>query len=172
VTLARSALLAGLGLALLLVAVDDAGSAEQNPGGFLALRRGCEIETHPLAFGNYDPLTGRAVDALGSLRYRCMRVGRPETTALRDVRIEMSRGASNSYDRQMFSGADQLRYNVYLDATHTTVWGDGSSNTDYYLDRHPPNNSPVTVPIYGHIFPLQDVAAGNYVDVLEVTILF
>src|SRR4029077_19262180 len=110
-------------------------------------------------------------DALGQVIYVCGRVPTDERI-LRDVRIEISRGSANSYDRSMVSDHDKLRYNVYLDAAHTTVWGDGSSNTDYYLDRRPPNDSAVTVPIYGHIFPLQDVAAGNYVDVLEITILF
>ena len=68
--------------------------------------------------------------------------------------------------------SERLRYNVFLDPSHTTVWGDGSNNTDYYTDRRPPNDTPVTVPIYGHIFPLQDVSAGTYTDLLQVTILF
>jgi spore coat protein U-like protein len=172
-TLTRSALVAGLCLTLLLGAGGAAGTAGQlRPLFPLFDRRGCQLETHPLAFGNYDPLSGRGVDALGSVRYVCGRVEAPERV-LRDVRIEISRGLLNSYDRAMTAGTnDHLRYNLFLDAAHTTVWGDGSSNTDYYLDRRPPNDSSVSVPIYGQIFALQDVPAGNYLDVVQVTIFF
>ena len=61
---------------------------------------------------------------------------------------------------------------TYLDATHRTIWGDGTNGTDYYYDAHPPNRTPVIVPAYGRIRALQDVEAGQYADVLPVRILF
>jgi spore coat protein U-like protein len=72
----------------------------------------------------------------------------------------------------MISGAEQLSYNLYLDADHRKVWGDGSSGTDYYFNSSPPNNTRVTVPAYGRLFGLQDVMAGTYTDILQITILF
>jgi spore coat protein U-like protein len=111
------------------------------------------------------------VDGQGSIIYTCG-VTALGTTGVKNIRIEMSRGSSNSYDRSMRSGAERLRYNIYLDASRTTVWGDGANGTDSYFDSHPPNKRPVTVPAYGRIFAMQDVAAGAYFDVLQVTILF
>ena len=61
---------------------------------------------------------------------------------------------------------DHLYYNIYLDATHRTIWGDGTNGTDVYIDPKPPNKTPVTVPAYGRIRALQDVPAGQYADVM------
>ena len=148
--------------------------AAQNPRGLLAgveRAKGCTIETKPLAFGSYDPLAGTAVDGVGEVIYTCGTKG-AAASAVKNIRIEISRGLSNSYDRQMRSADDRLSYNIYLDADHRTVWGDGSSGTDYYFNARPPNKTPVTVPAYGRIFPEQDVAVGQYSDVLQVKIYF
>jgi spore coat protein U-like protein len=169
----RTALVAGLCLTLLLGAGGAAGTAGQlRPLFPLFDRRGCQIGTRQLSFPNYDPIAGTSVDALGQVIYICANVESQDARLVRDVRIDISRGQSNSYDRSMRSDDNRLRYNIYLDAAHTTVWGDGSSNTDFYLDRRPPNDTEVHVPLYGHIFALQDVPAGTYFDVLTVTILF
>ena len=148
-----------------------AGEAtDQRPGGLLGQGKGCTIETRPLSFGIYDPLRATALDGHGLVIFTCgVKI---ETTSVKNVRIELSRGQSGSYDRRMIAGEDALRYNVYLDATRRTVWGDGSNGTDYYLNAHPPNKTPVYVPAYGRIFPLQDVSAGQYADTLTVTIQF
>jgi spore coat protein U-like protein len=160
-------------LAAMLVAGSHAGSAAQFPQVLLGRDpKGCVIETRPFNFGTYDPLASTPVDALGSVIYTCGVALSDVNRGVKNIRVNMSRGVTNSYDRAMTSAADHLRYNIYLDANHRTVWGDGTSNTDYYFDPHPPNKTPVTVPAYGRIFALQDVPAGNYADVLQVTILF
>ena len=44
--------------------------------------------------------------------------------------IALSPGSSGSYSgRRLRSGGNTLAYNLYTDATYTTVWGDGSSAT-------------------------------------------
>ena len=63
-------------------------------------------------------------------------------------------------------------YNIYLDATHRTVWGTGEGPTQVYIDTNPPNGTPVIVPAFGRIFGRQDVAAGPYADDVPVRILF
>jgi spore coat protein U-like protein len=149
---------------------------EQFPHGLMASgpgKKGCVIETRPLSFGNYDPLSSSAVAAQGQVIYTCGVKDLSDTQGVKNIRIEFSRGSSNSYaTRRMTSGDDALDYNVYLDATHRTIWGDGSDGTDYYFDPHPPNKTPVTVPAFGQIRGMQDVAVGQYVDSLQVTILF
>jgi spore coat protein U-like protein len=176
VTPARSLLIAVVAVVLLIDARPMAED-EQFPRGLMAAdpeKKGCTIETRPLAFGNYNPLVPEALDGIGTVIYTC---GEKESLdgarGVKNIRIEMSRGASNSYsDRRMTSGQDQLFYQVYLDSSHRTIWGDGSNGTNYYFDPHPPNKTPVSVPAYGRIRGMQDVLAGQYVDVLQVTIQF
>ncbi len=59
-----------------------------------------------------------------------------------------SRNLSSSYSDRTMAGPsfETLHYNVYLDATHRTIWGDGTNGTEFYFDAHPPNGRPVTVP--------------------------
>jgi spore coat protein U-like protein len=65
-----------------------------------------------------------------------------------------------------------LNYNIYLDATHRTIWGTGEGTTQAYIDTHPPNGTPVIVPAFGRIEAGQDVPAGTYHDEPAVRILF
>ena len=67
---------------------------------------------------------------------------------------------------------DTLHYNIYLDATHRTIWGDGTNGTDFYFDADPPNKTSVTVPAYGRIPARQDVMPGLYKDEPGVRILW
>jgi hypothetical protein len=66
------------------------------------------IEARPLGIGTCDPLTPTAVDALGQVIYTCGEKG----GGVQNVRTEISRGSSNSYDRRMTSGGDYLLYNI------------------------------------------------------------
>ena len=70
--------------------------------------------------------------------------------------------------------ADNLHYNIYLDATHRTVWGDGVLGTDVYYENNPPNGTPVVGAGYGRILARQNPspAPGQYVDILTVRVLF
>jgi spore coat protein U-like protein len=128
----------------------------------------CTIDTRPVTFGEYDSFDPGPRDTQGAVIYVCVR-------SLRDslpIRIEMSRGRASSFNRAMFKNTEQLNYNLYLDATRRTVWGNGSEGTEYYSESNAPNKKPVVVPVYGRIYPLQDVDGGEYSDVIEVKILF
>jgi spore coat protein U-like protein len=74
----------------------------------------------------------------------------------------------------MYGGVsiDFLDYNIYLDTSHHQVWGTGEGPTLAYVDAHPPNGTPVTVPAFGRIFARQDVSWGPYTDTVPVRILF
>ena len=132
--------------------------------------RGCNIETRPVGFGVYDPLLYQSLEARGTVIYTCF--SSSILFPIRSVRIEISRGSAGTYDRSMSFGFERLLYNLYLDSNHTTVWGDGSGGSQYYVDSHPPNYTPVSVPIHGLVPGRQNVAAGFYSDSLLVKILF
>jgi spore coat protein U-like protein len=156
--------------AVMLVAARS-GAEAQFPHGLLAgpaEKKGyCAIETRPLNFGNYDPESNANVDVVTEVIYTC-------DNQAKKIRIEMEAGVNNTFDRRaMYGGAaERLYYNVYLDPTHTTIWGQGALGTDVYYENNPPNGTPVVVRAYGRIFPRQDVPTGNYADALIVRVLF
>ena len=154
----RSLLIAMVALALLIGARPLAGD-EQFPRGLMSAEpRGggggsCRIETRPLSFGSYDPLEESAVTATGQVIYICGEGGGGDgdggrgggggggggrgrggpgsrTSQNQGIRIEMDRGTGTSnQEREMTGLIDILRYDLYLDATYQTVWGDGSNGT-------------------------------------------
>jgi len=171
VTPARSLLIAMVALALLAGTRPIAG-IEQFPRGLLAAepREGsCTIETRPVNFGTYDPMSPAGTFATGEVIFTCHRdrYGR-----LLRVRVDLSQGRAGSFDRHLTSDSEALLYNLYLDPDARTIWGDGSHGTETFLQPLPPNDTRIVVPVYGKIFGLQDVAGGNYSDLLQATIIF
>ena len=168
----RSLLVAMIAAVLLVVA--GPGAEAQFPRGLLAGPPGgkvseagiCTIDTRPLNFGTYDPEANANVDAVAQVIYTC-------SNHAKKIRIEMTTGLSNQFDRSMYANVtDDLRYNIYLDSTHQTIWGQGLYGTDVYYETNPPNGTPVIVPAYGRIFARQNVPPGQYSDVLTVRVLF
>jgi spore coat protein U-like protein len=127
----------------------------------------CTIETRPLSFGIYDPEASASTDAVAQVIYTC-------NNKAKKIRIEMTTGVSNQFDRYMLgpTTGDRLSYNIYLDSTHHTIWGQGLYGTDVYYQNNPPNGTPVVVPAYGRIRARQQPPPGNYADVLTVRVLF
>jgi spore coat protein U-like protein len=178
----RTVLIATAAVGLLAGARPMAGD-DQFPRGLMSsaeprAARVCGIETRPLSFGTYDPLADAPLDAIGQIIYVCANSVAAGTTAQdadkKSIRIEIARGFSSAYSVRQMLGPDVngLEYNIYLDATHRTIWGDGTSGTDYYFDAKPPNNTPVVVPAFGRIPARQQVEAGAYADAPAVRILF
>jgi len=132
---------------------------------------GCNISVVGLEFGNYDIHNPQPLDSFSTLTFNCSPI--PGEGSVRNVRIQISRGSSPTFfPRTMVGPGGNLNYNLFLDATRQTVWGDDSGGTDdYFLDRPQPNQD-TTVPIYGRVEPLQPVSGGRYMDLLTVTILF
>ena len=49
------------------------------------------------------------------------------------IAITISRGASATFNpRSMVVGADALNYNLYLDASRTSIWGDGTGGSSHF----------------------------------------
>jgi spore coat protein U-like protein len=169
-------------LLALIVLVGARGSGEeQYPQGLMSAapttssNRTCTIDVRPVSFGTYDPLQANPVNALGQVIYVCGNLGASGTAQdNKAIRIELTTGLAGQFSpRYMSAGATvNLAYNLYLDPTHRTIWGQGAYGTDVYVDAKPPNKTPVTVPIYGQILGLQDVTAGQYADALTARIVF
>jgi spore coat protein U-like protein len=88
------------------------------------------------------------------------------------VQISLSPGLAGQFDRRMSGAMDTLRYNLYLDASRTRIWGDGTSGTEVYAAKAQPDNKVVVVTVFGRVFASQDVSAAIYLDTLIVTLDF
>ncbi len=122
----------------------------------------CTMTVTNINFGAYDVLSTSNLTATGTITVNCAR----------NENITLSIGPSTSGSinpRQMkhVSFNDYLNYNLYQDATYTTIWGDGSQGTTPVIRRVRVR----TFTVYGAIFFGQDVSAGQYFDTLTVTVI-
>jgi spore coat protein U domain-containing protein, fimbrial subunit CupE1/2/3/6 len=119
----------------------------------------------PVAFGSYNVFASSALLSAGSITYECTGVGASDT-----VILEISGTADAGTLRAMTSGAVELLYQLYVDASRTAVWGTGTGGTSVYGPTHPTDGTPTAVPVYGKVPAHQDVSAGAYSDSLLVTL--
>jgi spore coat protein U-like protein len=129
-------------------------------------------------FGTYDPATGTAVTATGTITVAC--------TGNRTVTFELGPGGGTILARRMTtaSGTDQLSYNLYLEASNTTIFGQtgiaGSSgvcttgvNSQGCMGDNPTGSDKLAQrTIYGLIPAGQNVGAGAYTDTITYTVVF
>jgi spore coat protein U-like protein len=158
--LVRSAAIAGLIAASMILATDRAGA--QGAQG-----AGCSVSATSVAFGSYDPFGASPLDSQGTITYGCSGF-----TRLPRLVLQIGNGISSSFSRYMISFGDTLNYNLYLDAARQTVWGDGSGGTIVLTHNSPRNGTNYTVTVYGRIPARQDAKPGLYGDSLVVTLLW
>ncbi len=127
----------------------------------------CTITTTAVSFGSYNVFAGSADDGTGQITYRCTGPPTPLVT------IQLDKGGSTSFSpRQMRRGSETLNYNLYLDSTRSTIWGDGTGGTQTYSRSNPPNGQNINVSVFGRVPAGQDVSAGTYSATVTATIFF
>jgi spore coat protein U-like protein len=133
----------------------------------------CAASATGVAFGNYTPLQTTASTSTGTVVVNCFATGAAGTVTLL---FDLSTGMSGSYSpRNMFSGTHPLSYNLYLNAAHTQIWGDGTGGTSTIsttLTVTPRRPAQARQTVYGMIPNGQDVAAGSYSDTIVVTVSY
>lgn len=119
----------------------------------------CRVEARPVAFGMLWDLPRNGANAEGLVLLNC--------AAAPSLRVSMGPGlgAAQASSRRLLNGAASLSYNLYTDAAHTQLWGDGLGGTVAPIAAA---NSMLTV--YGRIPAMRPPAAGSYSDQVEVTI--
>lgn len=126
----------------------------------------CDFTAGNISFGTYDLLSPQPTLTSGTIAVTC----NPAAPSL--VTVSLSAGQSGSFAaRQMSAGANRLTYNVFVDSSFTTVFGDGNGGSQR-LSRNVDKNNPWTIPFYARIPAGQDVAAGLYGDLLTLTVDF
>lgn len=119
-----------------------------------------------VAFGAYDVFSGAPLDSAGTVVIRCVGVGGGDT-----VSVDLTAGGSGSYSaRELASGPETLGYNLYRDASLTQVWGDGTAGTSRYGPVTPPEDTPVSLTVYGRVPASQSVPAGSYADTVTAVV--
>lgn len=130
----------------------------------------CTVSTLPANFGVYNPVLPTAATTTGEVDVACTCSGL-ECVAF-GYRIEIAAGNSgNVAVREMQTGNARLRYNLYSDASFTTVWGTGSAGLSMiYLV--PLFGSKQAAPVYARMPAGQAAVVGTYSDTPMVTITY
>ena len=127
----------------------------------------CTISTTAVNFGTYNVFSASPDDATGQVTYRCTAPRPPLVT------IQLDKGGAPTFNpRQMRMGSEILNYNLYLDSTRSTIWGDGTGGSQTYTRSNPPPNQNINVNVFGRIPAGQDVSAGSYGATVTATIFF
>ena len=127
----------------------------------------CSVSSTSLAFGDYEPMTTVPLDAAGEITVR-YRQG-PGA-----FRVELSAGASmNQLARGMTGPGAGLAYNLYVDSTRLSIWGDGNGGTSVASGNHEGSgNITYRVPVYGRVDASQDPYPGVYTDSIVISVFF
>lgn len=125
----------------------------------------CWVGATGVAFGAYNVFATAPVDTTGAVTYYC-------SGHERNIRITLGKGSSGSFARYMRAGFNTLNYNLYTNATRTTIWGDGSQGTGRIDIANPLHNQLVTLVVYARLPAGQDAAVGNYTDNVVVTVFY
>lgn len=152
------------GLLLVLVAVLCV------PRPAAAVLESCAVSATAVSFGSYDPLAGSAAEITGEIEVTCT----VRLLASRVIyEVQLATGGSGTYAmREMTSGSGTLDYQLYTDASRTTVWGDGTGGTVTHSFNGILIIGTTThrYSVHGAIPAGQNVAAGSYSDVITVTL--
>lgn len=126
----------------------------------------CSVSATGMAFGSFSPLTDSTVDSTANITVTC--------DALSSYTIALSPGGSGTYSpRRMANGGNPLEYNLFRDAGHSQIWGDGTGGSftaaGSLLVGGSNNHT-----VYGRI-PLstqRTASVGSYSDSITVTVTY
>lgn len=131
----------------------------------------CTVSTTGLNFGVVTLQNLADVNSTGTVEIACNNPNLSYTVLL-------SAGAGSFAQRQMTANGHSLGYNIFTSATYTSIWGDGTNGTSTVIGTVSSNangqNNRGLHTLYGRVplASIQQAYAGNYIDVLAVTILY
>lgn len=157
----RTRRIAALALAALVTATSPAARAAT-----------CTATATGVAFGNYDPTAAAAATSTGQVTVACSRPPGPPSV---NYTIALGTGSGSFAGRTLTFGGATLSYQLYTDATHGTVWGDGSGGTATIGDSYSLGIFRTVTrnySVYSRIPAGQWPAAGAYSDLIVVTVTY
>ncbi len=132
----------------------------------------CTVSATGVYFGAYNPFAGPNIDDTGNVHVTC---GGGVGTVAYTIQLSQGTYGTGFSPRRLGSGSNRLRYNLYIDPTHTTIWGNGNSGTGFISDslsvlRTGSSRDHI---VYGRIPAHQTSAAvGSYSDTITFTIIY
>jgi spore coat protein U-like protein len=136
---------------------------------FPLLTQACSLTVNSAVnFGTYDPLSTYPDNSVGQVQVNCPEEDPPAFT------LTLGEGSSGTYtQRTMMSGSYNLGYNLYLNPSYTTVWGDGTSGTGLISDSGSNCAEGCAYTVYGLAPARQSsVGIGSYSDTIVVTLIY
>lgn len=127
----------------------------------------CSVSVPNISFGSYDTVS--AVSTVQHVTLTCSSPGADKGL------ISYSVGSGTYASRSLSSGttADILQYNLYDDAAHTQVLGDGLSGTVLQQFKILGNAFSASLPIFAYLPGGQNVAPGIYTSApITVTVTY
>src|SRR5687768_7982503 len=84
----------------------------------------CGVDVTSIVFGSYDVFVTTHTDSTGTIVLNC-------NGGAKNVEITINQGGGPSFaERRLSKGTEWLYYNVYLDASRTTIWGNGNGGSE------------------------------------------
>lgn len=138
--------------------------------GACAAHATCTVSTTGVAFGTYNQLSGSPLTSTGTVSVTCNRTGARDYA----YTIALSTGGSGTYQPRRMTGVSTLDYNLYTDATYTTIWGDGTNSTSLVSStlRVTGQSSTNNHLVYGRVPAGQGAYQGGYSDSLVATLTY
>jgi spore coat protein U-like protein len=128
----------------------------------------CSVATTPVSFGGYNVFSTSPLDSTGTITLSC---SNPAQQPIQ-VTVSIGTGASGSFNprqMQLASGSDRMNYYLFLDPSHTIIWGDGTGGTSTFTSTIIRNPN-LTATVYGRVPAQQNLSGGSYSDTLLVTV--
>jgi spore coat protein U-like protein len=146
-------------------------------GWAVAIAGSCSISSSGLAFGRYQPLTfagkltstDATADATVSVVCTAITAGGSYT-----ISLGPSPQGNSMIPRYLAhdAGGSAMAFNVYLDSTYTSVWGDGFTGSPI-TGSIPVGDSSQSRTVFGRVPAGQNqLRAGNYSASLTMTITY
>jgi spore coat protein U-like protein len=132
----------------------------------------CDVTATSLNFGGYDIFSQVSLDSTASIDVTC-NIPSKNPQAPLTVIVSLSTGNSGNYAQRWMqsAGPDNLRYNLYTNASMSTIWGDGGGSSSTQI-AFVTKDMPWQATIYSRIPAQQNIRAGSYSDTITVTIDF
>lgn len=125
----------------------------------------CSISAAALSFGTaINTPVNANIDATANITATC--------SSAAAYTVALSTGANSDYSARKMSagGGNTLSYNLYLDASRSTIWGDGTGST--LKSNQSGTGAAQTLTVYGRIPLGQSPVVGTYQDNITATITF
>jgi len=126
----------------------------------------CSVSATDLAFGDYTPTSGTALDQTSTVTVTCTN-GTSYTVGLNAGLNDDGNGVTGR--RMVYNTTNFLAYALYSDSGRTTNWGN-TPPTDTVGGTGSGSGQAITV--YGRVPINQYVTAGAYLDTITVTVTY